>query len=168
MTAAEFKSKWARFSGKETSAYQEHFTDLCRLLNHPTPAAADPTGSESFCFQKRVVKDAELFAFKEDGSVAETEEAAEARLCRRVEEGTFSAGNTRASAGAWTKPTSNCSATARACSTRPCSSSAISTATSSAPTSTAPSRKPTSSPMTRLTARRTCGFSTPLSRIPIT
>ena len=76
MTAAEFKSKWARYRGKETSAYQEHFTDLCRLLNHPTPAAYDPTGAESFCFQKRVVKDAELFAFREDGSVAETEEEA--------------------------------------------------------------------------------------------
>jgi hypothetical protein len=76
MTAAEFKRKWARYTGKETSAYQEHFTDLCRLLDHPTPAASDPTGSQSFCFQKRVVKDAELFAFKEDGSVAETEEEA--------------------------------------------------------------------------------------------
>ena len=26
MTAAEFKKKWSRFQGKETSAYQEHFT----------------------------------------------------------------------------------------------------------------------------------------------
>jgi hypothetical protein len=76
MTVAEFKRKWARYTGKETSAYQEHFTDLCRLLNHPTPAASDPTGSQSFCFQKRVVKDAELFAFKEDGAVPETEEEA--------------------------------------------------------------------------------------------
>ena len=76
MTVAEFKRKWARYTGKETSAYQEHFTDLCRMLNHPTPAASDPTGSQSFCFQKSVVKDAELFAFKEDGSVAETEEEA--------------------------------------------------------------------------------------------
>ncbi len=42
--------------GKESSAYQEHFNDLCRLLGQPTPAEADPTGSESFCFQKRVVK----------------------------------------------------------------------------------------------------------------
>ena len=42
MTPAEFKKKWARYSGKETSAYQEHFNDLCALLRHPTPAAADP------------------------------------------------------------------------------------------------------------------------------
>jgi len=52
MTPAEFKRKWARYSGKETAAYQEHFNDLCALLGQPSPAAADPTGSESFCFQK--------------------------------------------------------------------------------------------------------------------
>ena len=74
MQWAEFKNKWSRYKGKETSAYQEHFTDLCRMLNHPTPAAADPTGSESFCFQKRVVKDAELFALKDDGSQARADD----------------------------------------------------------------------------------------------
>src|SRR2546428_10384850 len=71
MTPAEFKKKWARYSGKETAAYQEHFNDLCALLGHPTPASADPTGSESFCFQKRVVKDEELFALTDSGRVAE-------------------------------------------------------------------------------------------------
>ncbi len=65
MTSAEFKRKWARFSGKESAAYQEHFSDLCRLLGQPTPAEADPTGTESFCFQKRVIKDAELFELDE-------------------------------------------------------------------------------------------------------
>src|ERR1035437_6019247 len=60
MTAAEFKKKWSRFQGKETSAYQEHFTDLCRLLGQPTPNEADSSGTDSFCFQKCVVKDAEL------------------------------------------------------------------------------------------------------------
>src|ERR1051325_9247993 len=71
MSPAEFKRKWARYSGKETSAYQEHFNDLCALLEHPTPATADPTGSESFCFQKRVVKDQELFVIEEATRVAE-------------------------------------------------------------------------------------------------
>src|SRR5207248_11473533 len=70
MTPAEFKRKWARYSGKETSAYQEHFNDLCALLGQPSPATADPTGSESFCFQKRVVKDADLFALDDSGRVA--------------------------------------------------------------------------------------------------
>jgi hypothetical protein len=71
MTPAEFKRKWAKYSGKETAAYQEHFNDLCALLGQPSPVTADPTGSESFCFQKRVVKDAELFAFDDGGRVAE-------------------------------------------------------------------------------------------------
>ncbi len=70
MTPAEFKRKWARFSGKESAAYQEHFGDLCRLLQQPTPAEADPSGSESFCFQKRVIKDAELFDLDESGGDA--------------------------------------------------------------------------------------------------
>jgi len=47
MTPAEFKRKWARYSGKETAAYQEHFNDLCVLLDQPTPATANPTGSEN-------------------------------------------------------------------------------------------------------------------------
>jgi hypothetical protein len=71
MTPAEFKRKWAKYSGKETSAYQEHFNDLCALLGQPSPVSADPTGSESFCFQKRVLKDAEFFAFDDGGRVAE-------------------------------------------------------------------------------------------------
>src|SRR5438045_8844965 len=74
MTPAEFKRKWARYSGKETSAYQEHFNDLCALLGQPSPAAADPTGSESSCFQKRVVKDAELFALQDSGRIAEEQD----------------------------------------------------------------------------------------------
>ena len=63
MTSAEFKSKWQQFSGKESAAYQEHFNDLCRLLRFPTPGEADPTGTDSFCFQKYVRKDAELSLF---------------------------------------------------------------------------------------------------------
>jgi len=51
MTPAEFKNKWRRYQGKETSAYQEHFTDLCRLLGQPTPNEADASGTNFFCFQ---------------------------------------------------------------------------------------------------------------------
>ena len=60
MTFAEFKKKWSRYTGKESSAYKEHFNDLCRLLGHPTPVEADPSGNDFFCFQKGVIKDAEL------------------------------------------------------------------------------------------------------------
>lgn len=61
MSPAEFKTKWSRYQGKETSAYQSHFDDLCRLLGQPAPNEADPSGTDFFCYQKRVVKDAELF-----------------------------------------------------------------------------------------------------------
>lgn len=74
MTPAQFKRKWSRYQGKETSAYQEHFNDLCRLLGLPTPAEADPSGSDFFCFQKRVVKDAELFQLNETGEEAAPDE----------------------------------------------------------------------------------------------
>ncbi len=72
MTPATFKAKWGKFTGKESAAYQEHFNDLCRVLGVPTPIEADPTGEDSFCFQKHVVKDAELFAIGDDGKIAET------------------------------------------------------------------------------------------------
>jgi hypothetical protein len=68
MTWADFKRKWSRFKGKESSAYQEHFNDLCRLLGEKTPIEADPSGSDFFCFQKRVVKDMELMVLKENGA----------------------------------------------------------------------------------------------------
>ena len=74
MTAVEFKRKWSRYQGKESSAYQEHFNDLCQLLGHPTPAQADPSGADSFSFQKRVVKDAELFQLHESGDEVDPEE----------------------------------------------------------------------------------------------
>ncbi|MBI4326181.1 MAG: class I SAM-dependent DNA methyltransferase [Chloroflexi bacterium] len=74
MTAAEFKKKWHRYQGTETSGYSEHFNDLCRLLGQPTPAEADPSGRDFFCFQKRVLKDAELFERPETGEAAEPSE----------------------------------------------------------------------------------------------
>jgi hypothetical protein len=74
MTAAEFKKKWSRYQGKETSGYSEHFNDLCRLLGQPTPAEADPSDADFFCFQKRVVKDAELFELHETPDASEPSE----------------------------------------------------------------------------------------------
>ena len=55
MNAAEFVAKWKKADLKERSTAQEHFIDLCRLLEHPTPAEADPTG-ETFCFEKGAEK----------------------------------------------------------------------------------------------------------------
>ena len=51
MTAAEFKTKWSRYQGKESAAYQEHFIDLCRLLGQPTPVEADPSPNAFRKFQ---------------------------------------------------------------------------------------------------------------------
>jgi hypothetical protein len=73
MTFAEFKKKWSRYQGKETSAYQSHFDDLCRVLGEPTPNEADPSGADFFCYQKRVVKDAELFSMETPDASEPTE-----------------------------------------------------------------------------------------------
>ncbi len=56
MTPHEFIAKWSASELKESSASQEHFIDLCRMLGEPTPAEADPTG-ETYCFERGVRKD---------------------------------------------------------------------------------------------------------------
>ena len=56
MTPAEFIAKWRTSELKERSASQEHFIDLCRMLDEPTPADADPTG-ERYCFERGARKD---------------------------------------------------------------------------------------------------------------
>lgn len=55
MTPHEFIAKWKPNALTERAAAQEHFLDLCRLFDHPTPAEDDPTG-ERFTFEKGVVK----------------------------------------------------------------------------------------------------------------
>ncbi len=56
MTPGEFIAKWRASELKESSASQEHFIDLCRLLDEPTPAEADPAG-EWYCFERGARKD---------------------------------------------------------------------------------------------------------------
>ena len=56
MTPGDFIAKWRASELKERSAAQEHFIDLCRLLDEPTPAEADPTG-EHYCFERGARKD---------------------------------------------------------------------------------------------------------------
>ena len=56
MTPYEFIAKWRASELKERSAAQEHFIDLCRLLDEPTPAEADPTGGH-YCFERGARKD---------------------------------------------------------------------------------------------------------------
>lgn len=55
MTPTDFIKKWKASNLKERSASQEHFIDLCRLLEEPTPAEVDPDG-EKYCFERGATK----------------------------------------------------------------------------------------------------------------
>ena len=55
MTSSAFIRKWKASNLKERSAAQEHFIDLCRLLEEPTPVEADPDG-EWYCFERGASK----------------------------------------------------------------------------------------------------------------
>lgn len=55
MTPTDFIKKWKASNLKERSASQEHFIDLCRLLEEPTPAEVDPKG-EKYCFERGATK----------------------------------------------------------------------------------------------------------------
>jgi type II restriction/modification system DNA methylase subunit YeeA len=55
MTPSAFITKWKAANLKERSAAQEHFIDLCRLLEEQTPVEADPNG-EWYCFERGASK----------------------------------------------------------------------------------------------------------------
>ncbi len=55
MTPQDFIRKWKPVALTERATAQEHFLDLCRLLDHPTPAEDDPAG-DHFTFEKGVPK----------------------------------------------------------------------------------------------------------------
>lgn len=46
MTPQAFIAKWQYSQLKERAAAQEHFLDICRMLDEPTPAEVDPTGKD--------------------------------------------------------------------------------------------------------------------------
>ena len=56
MDAQAFIAKWKASELKESAAAQEHFIDLCRLLDEPTPAEDDPSG-QRYCFERGTRKD---------------------------------------------------------------------------------------------------------------
>ena len=56
MTPEVFINKWRASELKESSAAQEHFIDLCRLLGEPTPADVDPIG-DYYCFERGAQKE---------------------------------------------------------------------------------------------------------------
>src|SRR5262245_64262855 len=53
MTPHQFIAKWQAAELSERSACQQHFLDLCELLDHPKPAEVDPNG-KWFTFEKGV------------------------------------------------------------------------------------------------------------------
>jgi hypothetical protein len=55
MTPQEFVAKWKKANLSERSAYQQHFLDLCDLLDQPKPATADPDGA-FYTFERGVSK----------------------------------------------------------------------------------------------------------------
>lgn len=55
MNVAEFIAKWRRAELTERSASQQHFLDLCDLLDQPKPAEVDPRG-DFFTFEKGATK----------------------------------------------------------------------------------------------------------------
>ena len=55
MTPQDFIRKWKPVALTERATAQEHFLDLCRLVEHPTPAEDDPAG-DHFTFEKGVPK----------------------------------------------------------------------------------------------------------------
>jgi len=55
VNATAFIQKWRKVQLSERSAAQQHFLDLCELLDHPKPAAADPEGA-SFTFERGAAK----------------------------------------------------------------------------------------------------------------
>ena len=56
MTPYEFIRKWQASTLTERSASQQHFLDLCELLDESKPADVDPTG-ETYCFERGARKD---------------------------------------------------------------------------------------------------------------
>jgi hypothetical protein len=55
LTPSQFARKWADNTRTERAASQEHFIDLCRMLDVSTPNEADPTG-DWYAFEKGTEK----------------------------------------------------------------------------------------------------------------
>ena len=57
MTPQQFIEKWKAAELKERAACQEHFIDLCAVLEQESPAKADPKGTW-FTFERGLIKEA--------------------------------------------------------------------------------------------------------------
>ncbi len=66
MTPQDFIQKWRNVKLTERSASQQHFLDLCALVDHPTPATMDKTG-ETFTFERGAKKRADELVATDNG-----------------------------------------------------------------------------------------------------
>ena len=55
LTPQTFVAKWRKTTLKESAAANEHFLDLCQLVDHPTPASVDAEGT-MFTFEYGAAK----------------------------------------------------------------------------------------------------------------
>ncbi|MDQ5827414.1 MAG: class I SAM-dependent DNA methyltransferase, partial [Chloroflexota bacterium] len=55
LTASDFVAKWRKVELTERSASQQHFLDLCEVVEHPKPAEVDRVGAW-FTFERGVAK----------------------------------------------------------------------------------------------------------------
>ncbi len=94
MNVLDFIAKWRRVELGERQASQQHFLDLCAVVGHPTPAAADPS-DESFCFERGAARldGPEGLADEEDRHRAELE-AEDAQVAEQVADAAWSAPGT--------------------------------------------------------------------------
>ena len=55
MNESEFYAKWTGSAGRENASAQEHFIDLCRLVDEPTPNEDDPHQAR-YTFEKQTTR----------------------------------------------------------------------------------------------------------------
>ena len=94
MTPQEFIAKWRRSRGQESAGAQEWFIDLCRVVEHPTPAELDPR-QEWYTFER---------------AVRSRRAAGAAPMCTSA---AISPGSSRGCTGIWTRRIASCNATGR-------------------------------------------------------
>jgi hypothetical protein len=66
ITPNQFVDKWRSHQLNERAAYQQHFLDLCALVNTATPMEKDPTGS-FYRFEAGACKDSRGWSGKKAG-----------------------------------------------------------------------------------------------------
>jgi len=94
LTPQDFVSKWKRADARERQSVQEHFIDLCALVEHETPMQQDPSGTR-FAFEMGAAKTSSgsgwagvaklgYFGWEYKGKKADLENAHEQLLCYRA------------------------------------------------------------------------------------